>query len=408
MGSMRPTLHSVLRKLRRPRALLLFALTFAIVPPLHPYAPAQPAAFTLDGLRDAGYVLVAEDPPGDLAPAVAAQARFAWADLTRLYAASNDQYLYVYADLPNYTLTHAKGEIGLSLLFPAGASAGVRSDYLRPTLITYAYGVASTAQCAPVPLPNTRHPDVLIRGYIWGGAGDGDNPSNGATFLQTSGTDNWEGSIADWGHISSSVTERHIAYAETAGVELFIPWVDLGLTAPAQPVDLQVSFFTTAGGDAPGNLDAIPSDIQAAASPTATVLSHLASLPWSLPAPASVAIGCPVVSVGESAGPAVVTAQLHTVLVQSVTVSYTTSALTANATDFTPATGTLIFPAGTTQQTIAVPITADTAVEGPETFSLTLFNAISVTQAAPYTATITIIDDDLTVDYRLFVPLLRR
>jgi hypothetical protein len=401
---MRAILLSVLRPLHAPRVVLLFALALVTIPSRTPYVPAQPAAPTPDGLRDTFYALVAEDPADDLAPAVDAQARFAWADLTRLYAASDDQYLYVYADLPNYTLAHASGEIGLSLLLPNGTAIGPRTDPLHPAAITYAYTDAAHDDCALTPLSPARHPDWLIRGFVVGGA-DPDNPNNGYTVLLSSGPTDWEGSLSDWGGIASSLIEQHIAYAETAGVELFVPWDDLGLSGP---VDLQLSLFTTTGGDAPGNLDAIPSDIQAAAAPAATVLSQLAALTWPLPAPASVAFGCSVFSVGESAGPAVVTARLHSVLSQTVAMSYATAALTASAADFTPTTGTLTFPAGTSQQTIAVPISADTAVEGPETFSLTLFNPSLVTLATPYTATITIVDDDVTTEYRLFVPLLHR
>jgi len=57
----------------------------------------------------------------------------------------------------------------------------------------------------------------------------------------------------------------------------------------------------------------------------------------------------------------------------AVTVNYTTSDGTAAAgADYTTASGTLTFPAGTTTQTISVPVIGDSLVEPNETFNVTL------------------------------------
>ena len=78
----------------------------------------------------------------------------------------------------------------------------------------------------------------------------------------------------------------------------------------------------------------------------------------------------------------------------TVTVNYATSDGTATGgADYASASGTLIFPPGTTTQSIAVPILGDTLVEGNETFTVALAapsNAVLGTASA----TGTILDDD--------------
>jgi hypothetical protein len=390
---------------RLPRFLLLACLTLALTPP----APASPHAIVLDGLRDPDYVLIAEDPAGDLAPAVYNQVKFRWSDLTRLYVDTDSSNLYVYVDLPSYSLTHSVGQIGLSILIPGGGATGPRSDLLRPTAITYAYEASAHGGCPPTALPQTRHPDVLIRGNIWG-AFDGSEDSNGFTVIAYGGGSDWTTSGTDWGGILDAQVDDRLAYSEAYGVELSIPWTDLGLPVPNDPTDLDLSFFTTTGNNSNpiGNFDAIPNDPAASAAPTSTVLSQLANLALPLPSPASVAFGCAIATVPEAAGVATLTAQLHTALTQTVAVSYTASALTAGPSDFTPHTGTVTFSPLTTQQTVTIPIADDTLVEPSETFLVTLSNPQGLLLAAPLTATITILDNDVVNLIKLFVPLFNR
>lgn len=61
-----------------PRRALLAALALLLA------RPTAPTTFLLDGLRDPAYVLVAEDAPGDLAPELAAQPKFLWADFCQM------------------------------------------------------------------------------------------------------------------------------------------------------------------------------------------------------------------------------------------------------------------------------------------------------------------------------------
>ena len=65
-----------------------------------------------------------------------------------------------------------------------------------------------------------------------------------------------------------------------------------------------------------------------------------------------------------------------------VTVSYSTANGTATAgSDYTARSGTLTFAAGETTKTVTVPITGDTAVEGNETFTISLAAASGATIA---------------------------
>lgn len=78
----------------------------------------------------------------------------------------------------------------------------------------------------------------------------------------------------------------------------------------------------------------------------------------------------------------------------TVTVDHATAAGTATAvTDYTTTSGTLTFTAGTTSQTIVVPVLGDTLSEATETFTVTLSNAANAT-IGDAQAVGTIIDDD--------------
>ena len=107
-------------------------------------------------------------------------------------------------------------------------------------------------------------------------------------------------------------------------------------------------------------------------------------------------------SVTEGTGSATVatfTVTLSAASGQQVTVAYATSSGTGTSaatagTDYTATAGTLTFEPGTTEQTIAVPITGDALDEADETFTITLSNPQNVT-LSDATATGTITDDDM-------------
>lgn len=77
-------------------------------------------------------------------------------------------------------------------------------------------------------------------------------------------------------------------------------------------------------------------------------------------------------------------------------VNYSTSDGTAiGDSDYTPRFGTLTWGSGNaTSKTIAVGITNDTAVEGSETFTMTLSSASGATMGSPSVTTVTITDND--------------
>ncbi len=76
---------------------------------------------------------------------------------------------------------------------------------------------------------------------------------------------------------------------------------------------------------------------------------------------------------------------------------YATSNGTATAgTDYTATSGTLTIPAGSLYGFISVPVVRDAAIEGNETFSVTLSSPSTGTAIATGTATGTILNDDVT------------
>ncbi|MCG6538005.1 MAG: S8 family serine peptidase, partial [Syntrophales bacterium LBB04] len=100
----------------------------------------------------------------------------------------------------------------------------------------------------------------------------------------------------------------------------------------------------------------------------------------------------------EATTPAVITVTLSAASGLTVTVNYATSNGSATAGgDYTATSGTLTFNPGDTSKTISVPITNDTAVEGNETFTVTLSSPSNATLGGTTTHTYTIIDNDTPV-----------
>ncbi len=85
-----------------------------------------------------------------------------------------------------------------------------------------------------------------------------------------------------------------------------------------------------------------------------------------------------------------------------VRVEYATVAGTAEAgSDFTPASGVLVFPAGCangTTKEIVVPILNDWTGEPDETFSVTLANPVGAAIDLPLVQTVLVVDDDPPAD----------
>ena len=78
-----------------------------------------------------------------------------------------------------------------------------------------------------------------------------------------------------------------------------------------------------------------------------------------------------------------------------VTVNFTTSnAMATTSSDYTATSGTLVFEPGVTSRTIIVPTFDDSDIEGDETFTVTLSNAVGTT-IADGTGIGTIVDDEI-------------
>jgi cellulase/cellobiase CelA1 len=92
---------------------------------------------------------------------------------------------------------------------------------------------------------------------------------------------------------------------------------------------------------------------------------------------------------------AVFTVTLSAASSEAVTVAYRSMAGTADASDFTPFSGTLTFAPGETSKTVAVKVAGDARQEANETFQIALSSPTGATLSKA-TATATIVNDDGT------------
>ncbi|MCA9952786.1 MAG: DUF3372 domain-containing protein, partial [Anaerolineales bacterium] len=219
-------------------------------------SPDSPSSgIVLDGLRDLEYGgVLAADPGGDLAsPGPADSPATQWADLTNLYCSSDNDYLYVYADLPAYNQASASGQIGL--LLDAGSAAGGTAD---------PWGSA-------ISFAHSNLPDYAIRGNVVGNP-DPPNDNNGWTELRAWAGSDWTSGGTNWGGISGGgLIGNKIAYANNQGVEFKIPFSDIDAN-PGDTINLQL--FSTQSGGTKGAYDTIPSDDQATGWDDATTLTQ--------------------------------------------------------------------------------------------------------------------------------------
>ncbi len=364
----------------------------------------------VDGQRDAAYVLLAEDPPGDLDLALSADPHFNWTDLTRLYVANDAQNLFVFADLPYYSRAESYGQFGLAIMTAAVVSptSSLPDLWGLPIIMTYSRLAAGT--CAAVPSA-PQPPDVLIRGWIRGQAGVPPNENNGYSELFRWDGVQWQSWSTNWSGATTSANGERLAMADAGGLELSIPFTATGnITAETA---LRLEFFATARGSPLGPMvgafDTVPTDAQASAAMTTTVQQALAVYAPPLDAPNSVGFGCGAVVAGEASGTVPITVTLGSPLSQTVTVTYTAGTGTAGLTDFVPLTGSLEFLPNKTQQAFSLQILDDTQVEPDEIVLLTLDAPLNAALGSRATATLTILDDDVAgPQYYVFVPLTRR
>jgi hypothetical protein len=95
---------------------------------------------------------------------------------------------------------------------------------------------------------------------------------------------------------------------------------------------------------------------------------------------------------GSSAGPA--TVNYATSDSAGLTSCGVTNGIASERCDYATSVGTARFAAGETSETVVIPIVNDALVEGPENFSISLSSPSGATVGSPWTATVTITDND--------------
>ncbi len=269
--------------------LLVFSTWLVLAGPLTP-----PPPIVLDGIcDDIAYTLLAQDLTDLSNPGPGEFAGTQWAEFTALYAADDGTYFYVCAPLPNYRQTESTGEIGLAIDTTGDVpdSGGTADPWQNP--IAFAYNsVNNNVGQTPTSTNNLIYPDVIIRGNLptLASAPPSHDPNNGWTELRAWNGSQWTGASVNWGGIpQGSQVGSRIAYAHTQGVELSIPWADLGVTPGSQ---LNLEFYATqkqspAGGSPwiKGAYDTVPDDDQIVGWDDATTQQNLASYPPGPPPP---------------------------------------------------------------------------------------------------------------------------
>ena len=247
---------------------------------------AQPQSIVLDGQLDAaGYTLLAQDPSNDIAAVFASAPATAWTDLTALYVATDTTNLYLYAALPAYSQDSSSGEIGLVIDTTGDVPSSGGSNDPWGNAISYSYtsilnNISTTARSTL----NTILPDIVIRGRLDNTPPNGGDINNGLTELRIWDGSNWSGAGVNWGGLNVPPAD-HIAYLPGSGVELAIPFSDLGV-APTATVNLQfyVTRHTVVEG-VYGAIDTVPSDAQSATEHAGTIQRRLATWPEPVASP---------------------------------------------------------------------------------------------------------------------------
>jgi hypothetical protein len=379
-------------------------LLFAVAAQPAPLAASQPTV--LDGLRDPGYVLLAQDPPADLASPFASDPRFSWADLSNLYVTTDTTHLWVYVDLPGFS-ADSLGEFGLAIDTDGLAGSGATKDP-KQNAINYAYdSIYNNVGVLPVAAPQFLLPDAVIRGRLY----SLNNPRPiGWTVLDRWYADAWHGADVNWGGVVTDPVGSHIAFSWGHGLELSIPYADLGVP-PTQTLHLE--FYATGQfmfGHQQGAWDTIPSDTQADNDNTATTEQRLATISLSAPLfQPGLSFASASYSTTEAAGTVPITVTLSPTSTQPVSVVLRTADGTADAADYVAISQTVTFAAGQAASFVPIHVLTDTLAEPDETVILSLSQPVNAQLATPFTATLTIRDSPPPVPRRqLFLPFTRR
>jgi len=368
-------------------------------------AQARPATFTLDGLHDVGYRLLAQDPAGDLSAAFSGDTRKSWADLTDLSVATDTTTLWVYVDLPNYN-THSVGQFGLAIDTDGAASSGGTLDPWGNG-ITFAYtSTYNNVDASPITASHVLLPDVVIRGSLLSvDAGGG-----GRTELRTWNGSTWAGDGVNWGGVITSMVGTHVAFNYGNGIEFSIPFSDLSVPPTTT---LHLEFYATgANGIGPGGLsgawDTVPSDAQSDILYRATTQRRLATFgpPATVPV---ITFSAASYSTNEAAGSAPITITVAPTSTKLISFTLTTAGGTAGPADYVAISQIFTIAPDSNSRVVPVQILSDALVEPDETVLLGLSQAGNAVLGQTVTATLTIHDSPpANGPNKLFLPVLRR
>ena len=368
-----------------------------------PAARAQPAAFTLDGLRDEGYRLLAQDPAGDLSAVSPIDAATSWADLTNLSVSTDTTNLWVYVDLPNYN-SHSLGEFGLAIDTDGAASSGGTYDpWLNGITFTYT-SIYNNVDTTPITASHVLLPDVVIRGSLF----SVDDGGGGQTELRTWNGSDWNGAAVNWGGVTSSTVGTHVAFNYGHGIEFSIPFSDLSVPPTTT---LHLEFYATGHngiGQLSGAWDTVPSDAQSSTLYEATTLHRLATLGPAASLP-MVSFSAANYSATEAGGSAPITITVAPTSTRLISFTLTTADGTAGPADYVAISQTLTMTPGSSSRVIPLTILADALAEPDETVLLSLARPANAQLGQIVTATLTIHDSPpANTPNKLFLPMLRR
>ncbi len=368
-------------------------------------ALVSPATLTLDGLRDDGYRLLAQDPTGDLASVFSSSTDTNWADLTNLYVTTDTTHLWVYVDLPQYGI-QSTGEFALAVDTDGVAVSGSSSGP-NPNAITFAYtSTRNNVGATPVLTTNILLPDVLVHGYLG-------QPSNGRTnrwveLNRWTGAA-WEGSGVNWGGVTTTMIGEHVGFAYGHGAEFSIPYSDLGVPPTTT---LHLEFITSGpngvGPNLSGAWDTVPSDDQSLQQYQSSTLRRLATFDLLDNIPV-VALSSADYAVTEADGTVPITITVAPTSAQLISVTFQTADGTAGPADYVAVSQVVTFAPGQSRRVVPLVVLPDALVEPDETVFIELSQPVNAQLAQPITATLLIHDTPPAIfPDQLFLPLLRR
>jgi hypothetical protein len=392
---------------KRTRRAVLSAAAALLIMLNTPGAGAQTAGITLDGVRDPGYLLLAQDPNGDLAAPFSSSTASSWADLSDLSVATDTSTLWVYVDLPNYT-SNSAGEFGLAVDTDGTAASGGTPDPWG-NAITFAYtSTRNNVNATPLITTSTLLPDVVIRGQLFSFSGPGAGSTELRHWVPVSNT--WDGAGVNWGGVVTNSVGTHVAFSYGQGIEFSIPFADLGVVPTST---LHLEFYATGKrvvGQNPGAWDTVPADDQSQSLIQPTTQRRLATFdPSTPPIEPLVSFSAAGYSTSEALGTAPITITVAPTSTLSISVTFATTNGTAGPADYIPISQTMAITAGQASLVVPLQVLTDTIAEPDETVFLNLSQPVYAQLGQLFTATLTIRDSPPVLDNRnLFLPLLRQ